>query len=585
MSDKKAKQQGNKEVDFESLPAYKPRDFVPNDIDFGDVGEVVALYEKLLGEPVSSAEQLERFLLNRSELEAALGQYRAVLYIRMACDTDDKGRSEAYKHFIEIIQPAIEPLSDKLDSKYLAGLEKYPLNEQRYKQYNMVLRTDVKLFREENIAIQTQLSLLSQEYQALCGAMVVEFEGKKYTLPQMGKFLQENDRDVREAAWRCVAKRRLDDKERMEELFDKMLKLRCKEAANCGINNYQDYIFQQRHRFDYSPADCELFHEAVEKVVVPLLGRILEQRRQKMGVKSLRPWDTEADPQGREPLRPFDNVEEFIGGVHEIFKKVDPELGEQFGNMASLNLLDLESRQGKAPGGFQCSLPEARLPFILMNAVGTNGDLRTLLHEGGHALHTMACRDDDLVAYRHAPLEFCEVASMGMELLARNYVEQFYNKSEANRSRREHLEGIITLLPWIATIDAFQKWIYDNPAHSREQRREAWLNVRERFGGNLLDWNGLEQEHGYMWHRQLHIFLHPLYYIEYGIAQLGALQLWAQARRDYAGAVRNYRKALALGGSKSLRELFNTAGLRFDFSQNNVKPLIDDITEELATEK
>jgi oligoendopeptidase F len=300
-----------------------------------------------------------------------------------------------------------------------------------------------------------------------------------------------------------------------------------------------------------------------------------------MELDRLRPWDLSVDPLGRDPLEPFEKVSELVRGVSEVFTRTDAVLGQQFAHMDELGLLDLASRKGKAPGGYQSTLAEARKPFIFMNAVGLDRDLRTLLHEGGHAFHAFAAQDEPLLSYRHAPMEFCEVASMGMELLAGDHLEVFYDEDSLARSRREHLEGIITLLPWVATIDGFQHWIYQHPDADAAERRRAWLNVRDRFRGEVVDWTGLDEEHENLWHRQLHIFEVPFYYIEYGIAQLGALQVWVRSREDGARALRDYRDALSLGGSRPLPELFEAAGIRFDFSSDTISPLVKAVSDEL----
>ena len=567
--------------DFRNLPTYQERRFVPSAADLGRVEQVVALYETLLSREIGSSETLEAWVLDRSELSAAVTQEGAIRYIAMTCQTDDAERAAAYRHFVEKVQPAIEPLSDELDRKYLVDRERFGLQERRYQVYDRGIRADVSLFRQENVPLQTEVALLSQEYQTLCGAMTVEFRGQERTLPQMKKFLLEPDRALRESAWRATAQRRLADRDRLEELFGKMLDLRNRIAAYAGCADYREYVFRNYHRFDYTPADCARYHQAVEVHVVPLWRQILTERRSRMCLDALRPWDTAVDPEGRPPLAPFETVDELMAGAQEIFTRTDPVLGRQFDDMRRLGLLDLASRKGKAPGGYQSTLNEAREPFIFMNAVGTDDDVRTLLHEGGHAFHALAAADEPLLSYRHAPMEFCEVASMGMELLADDHLDVFYQGPDLLRSRREHLETIVSLLPWIATVDAFQSWIYTHPGHTADERRRAWLQVHERFSPGVVDWSGLDEEHGYLWHRQLHIFEYPFYYIEYGIAQLGALGLWVRARQEGRKALADYRQALALGGSRPLPELFAAAGLKFDFSARTVQPLVGAVADEL----
>ncbi len=575
--------QGHKsnDLNFAKIPPYQERQFVPQDVDLSDVEQMVGLYNKLLERDIASVEGLEDLLLDRSELEAVLDQHKAVLYIRMTCQTDDPIRAQAYKRFTETILPAMKPLADKLDRKYLESVKSFALEEKRYEVYNRSVRADVELFRQENVPLQTNEELLSQEYQAVRGAMTVTFQGQEYTIPEMRKFLEQTDRSVRESAWRARANRLLQDTEHLDEIFDKMLGLRQQIAANAGFENYRDYKFREYHRFDYTPDDCKQYHAAVEKLVVPVLAKIYEQRKKEMNLSSLRPWDLDVDALGREPLIPFETIDEYLKGSKEIFSRIDPELGNQFQEMIDLGLLDVGSRKGKAPGGYQENLSESRKPFIFGNAVGTDGDLGLILHEGGHAFHSFACEAESLLDYRLAPTEFCEVASMSMELLARKHLGVFYSEKDADRSRRVQLEFIVFVLAWVATIDAFQHWLYENPNHSRDERRDAWLRIHKRFGGGLVDWSGLELEHEYRWQGQLHLFQSPLYYIEYGIAQLGALGLWLQSKEDASRALANYRKALALGGSRPLPELFGAAGLEFDFSEKTIAPLIDAVVQEL----
>ncbi len=566
-------------MDLTSLPHYQKRSFVPQTIDLTDAKTVVGLYEQLEARPVTSSDLLEAWLLDRSELEAALSQTGAILYIRMTCHTDDKAIADAYTQFIQTVSPAVKPINDRLNHKYLQLRKEFNLNEQRYEVYDRATRMDVELFVNKNVPLQTQVDVLSQEYQTVCGAMTVEFQGKEHTLPQMGKYLLETDRLLREQAWKATAQRRLKDKDKLEQVFDQMFKLRNDIAANANCRNFTEYQFKSYHRFDYTPQDCKRYHETIEQCIVPLYGKIIKKRQQEMKLASLRPWDLAVDPQGKQALKPFGEVKQLIDGTQTIFNKVDPQLGLQFKEMRQLNLLDLDSRKGKAPGGYQNTLSEARKPFIFMNAVGVDDDVRTLLHEGGHAFHALACADDPLLDYRHAPMEFCEVASMAMELIGGEHMNTFYKPQETKRSVREHLEGIIHILAWVANIDAFQHWLYEHPKHTPDERRQAWKGFYNHFGGQFVDWQGLEEEQAYLWHRQLHVFEVPFYYIEYGIAQLGALQVWMNAKKDPVKALADYRRGLALGGSRPLPELYQAAGIKFDFSESIIKPLAEEVTK------
>jgi oligoendopeptidase F len=562
------------------LAPYQKRTFVPQNANLTDARTVSGLYEQLEKRPVNTAKELEKWLLDRSELDAALSEAGSILYIQMTCKTDDKDIAGAYTKFIETVPPAIKPINDRLNKLYLKLKSQFPLDPKRYEVHDRAVETDIQMFNEKNIPLQTKVELLSQEYQTVCGAMSVMFDGKERTLPEMGKYLLETDRDLRERAWRATAERRLKDKDRLEDLFDQMFKLRIEIAANAGFKNFTEYQFKAYHRFDYTPEDCKRYHETIEQLIVPLNARILERRKKEMKLKTLRPWDGAVDSLGRPPLKPFNDVKELVTGSQKVFNRLDKQLAAQFKEMDDLGLLDLASRKGKAPGGYQNTLSESRKPFIFMNAVGVDDDVRTLLHEGGHAFHAIAAANDPLVDYRHAPMEFCEVASMAMELLGGKYIDTFYNTTDTKRSNREHLEGIIHTLAWVANIDAFQHWLYEHPNHSPRERCQAWLGFYEQFGGKFIDWTDLKDVKAHLWHRQLHVFEVPFYYIEYGIAQLGALQVWMNARKNPAKALSDYRKGLALGGSRPLPELYEAAGIKFDFSAEIIKPLAEAVTAE-----
>ena len=567
-------------LNLNDIPKYQQRSFVPGDADLSDVKTVIELYEKLYLRSIRSSKELEGFIFDRSELDAAVSQQGSILYIYMTCQTDDPKRAAAYKAFIEGIVPAIKPLEDRLNHKFLKEHEMHGLDEKRYEVYIRDVKCNIEIFVDDNVPLQTQIDVLSQEYQTVSGAMTVYFDGKERTLPEMSKYLLEPDRATREKAWRATAERRLQDKEKLETIFDKMRELRNAVAKNAGFSNFRDYQFKAYHRFDYTPEDCKKYHRVMENFMVPLLKEIADVRRKQMGLTDLRPWDTGVDPLNRPALKPFDGVSELISKTSTVFQKTDPELGRQFNEMKELGLLDLASRKGKAPGGYQSTLSEARKPFIFMNAVGLERDVRTLLHEGGHAFHALACAQDPLVEYRHAPMEFSEVASMAMELIAGDHINVFYNSEDARRSTREHLEDILEVLVWVANVDAFQHWIYENPKHTSEERKNMWVTLHKRFGGDATNWQGLESVREYLWHRQLHIFEVPFYYIEYGIAQLGALQLWRQAKEDPKQALTNYRNALKLGGSRPLPELYKAASIEFDFSQKTIAPLVQLVKAE-----
>ncbi len=568
----------------EDLRPHTPRRFVPEDADLGDPSVVARCHERLLGRDVGTREDLEAWVRDRSELEAALDQYGTLLYIRMTCRTDDPRRAAAYRRFEEEVRPVVKPLTDRLNRRYLEWRRRFGGDARRYEVYDRAHEADVRLFRPENVPLETEESLLEQEYQTICGAMTVHFRGRERTMPEMGRFLEEPDRALREEAWRATARRRGEDARRLEVLFDRMRSLRERIARAADFPNFRDYQFARYHRFDYGPEACRAYHRVIADRIVPLWEEVLERRRRMLGVTALRPWDLAVDPLGRPPLRPFATVDELVRGVGRILERVHPSFGGRFGKMAAAGLLDLESRKGKAPGGYQSTLAEARKPFIFMNAVGIDDDVRTLLHESGHALHALACAEEPIVDYRHAPMEFCEVASMSMELLGGGHLDVFYEREEDRlRSRRTHLEGVVHVLVWVALVDAFQHWIYEHPGHTPRERTDTWVELYRRFAGRSIDWSGLEETLGRLWHRQLHIFEVPFYYIEYGIAQLGAVNVWRAFEEEGRRAVERFHAALTLGGSRPLPELFAAAGLRFDFSEAAVAPVAALLARELGS--
>ena len=560
---------------------FAPRQFLPEKIDLTDTAQLAPVFDLLDArlDAVGSTADLEQWLRDHSEVSAALAESSSLAYIAMTCQTDDEAKEKAYLHLVEVVDPWLKPrqfaLMQKLvASAWFAGLP--PL----YDVFRRSVETQVKLYREENVARETAISKLTQQYQKISGAMTVHFDGQEQTLARMARVQEEPDRPRREEAWKLVAERRLKDADAMEKLFDELLVLRNAIAHAAGFADFRAYTFASSERFDYTPEDCLRFHDAVEHHIVPLARELQEERRRKLGLDRLHPWDLAVDPDQNPPLHPFRDSAELLEKCHEIFGRIDPRLGEYYHVLRAQELVDLDNRKGKAPGGYQSTLSESRVPFIFMNAVGSHRDVEIMLHEAGHAFHALASREMPLHAYRSAPIEFCEVASMGMELLAAPHLRAFYEEKDARRAQRDHLEGIIKFFPWMATVDAFQHWIYTHPGHTREERTAFWLSLMGRFGG-VEDWSGLEAARSGLWHRQLHIFEIPFYYVEYGIAQLGALQLWQASRRDLPGTLDHYLKGLSLGGSRPLPELFAASGLAFDFTDKTIAPLIRKVKDAL----
>ena len=549
-------------------------------LDATDWKQLEARYSQFLERELPDAAALEAWLLEMSDLDAYVSETAANLYIAMTCDTEDAEIKQAYLDFVEQIEPELAKMGDALNRKLAA----HPAADDLPPYYQILLREtrmDVSLFREENIPLGTELAKLSQRYEEICGAMTVEFEGEERTLQQMAKFLQVTDRDVRERAWRAITARRAQDAEEIDTLFEKQIALRHQVALNAGYANHRDYIFDAKHRFDYTPAHCEAFHDAAEQVCVPLMRQLDAERETLLKVGKLRPWDLAVDVHGRDPLRPFEKVEEMVAGSSRMFHRMSAELGEFFDRMRDGTSLDLDSRKGKAPGGYQYNRAYSRKPFIFMNATGLQRNLETMVHEAGHAFHSYYADTQPLLDYRSAPMEFSEVASMSMELLCHPFLDEFNDEANADRARRSHLEGIVSILPWVATIDAFQHWIYTHPEHTRAERHAYWNTLIDRFG-SAVEWEGLEHLRDIGWQRQLHLFSYPFYYIEYGIAQLGALQYWLQYRRDEETALANYATAMKLGGAASLPDLFEAGGLTFDFGPTTVRDLIDEVRAVLA---
>ena len=554
--------------------------FIPATLDATQWSQLEPLYQKLLDRTLKCANCLQGLILDRSELDAAAAEAEANLYIAMTCHTDDADIKARFLKFVEEVDPNLKRVGFDLDRKIVESPHASALDQARYGTLLRSLKQEVKLFRAENVPLQTEVTKLDQQYSEINGAMTVQFDGTERTLPQMARFLEETDRARREASWRVVAERRLQDVTRIDAIYDAMLQLRAKMAANAGYPNFRDFQHDRLQRFDYTPAHCAAFHEAVEKTCVPLARRMHERRAKALGLTALRPWDLKVDVKGRSPLRPFEGADQMVERTSKVYHRMDSELAQMFDSMRGGGCLDLDSRKGKAPGGYQYQRQLSRVPFIFMNAAGMHRDLTTMVHEAGHAFHSLLSKDDPILAYRGSPMEFAEVASMSQELLTLPYLEEFFSTADAERARRELLEGVISMLPWIAQIDAFQHWVYLNPGHSRAERTKAWLDLDARFGG-ALDWSGIEGSRAHMWQRQLHLFGMPFYYIEYGIAQLGALQLWLASKKSEKDALAAYKRALTLGGSKPLPELFAAAGLRFDFGPATVQSLMDAVGAEL----
>ncbi len=559
-----------------------PRKYLPEDFRITDWETLEPFFKELLERPIHSRQDLEKWLSDLSETEAVIGEDAAWRQIRMTCDTENKALEDAFTFFVTEIQPKMQPYGDKLNRKLVENEFTKTLTGDAYKVYLRNVKKSIELFREENIPLQSEIAVLAQQYGVISGKMTVDIQGRDYTLQQASKFLENPDRKLREEVYFKVQERRLQDNGQLNELFSKLVTRRDQVARNAGFPNYRDYKFADLGRFDYKKEDCFEFHEAVKTGVLPLVDFIYDRKRQKLGLDSLRPWDTEAEPDGVKPLTPFSTGEELVNKTIECFNRMNPFFGECLIRMKEMGRLDLDSRKGKAPGGYNCPLPETGAPFIFMNAAGQMGDVTTMVHEGGHAIHSFLAHDLPLTAFKEYPMEIAEVASMTMELFSMDYWDVFFDDpSDLKRAKEHQLERVLTIFPWIATIDKFQHWVYENPNHSLDERAENWRRIVNEYTSIAIDVTGLEKYRMYSWQRQLHLFEVPFYYIEYGIAQLGAIGLWKQFKENKNNAINNYINALRLGGTKTLPDLYEAAGLKFSFSPDYISELMLFVQQEM----
>lgn len=512
---------------------------------------------------INSVEELEAWLLDRSELDSAIAEESLSRMFANSCHTDDKELEKAHMDYQTVVLPEIKPIDDRLDRKYLACPLRSQLDQQQWMVFDRDVELGVKLFREENVALEAEEEKVANRYAQLVGAMTVDFDGEERTLSGLRTYGESPDRKIRESAWRIAAERRLQDRDELDSVFDALAGLRQQQARNADFDNFRDYMHLAKGRFDYTPEDCMAFHANVEKHVLPVVKRMQEYRQQQLGLDELRPWDMDVDLNQAPAFEPFQDADGHVDVAAKLLGAVDSQFDEELRWLYGQGLFDLDTRPHKAPGGYMDTLERRRVPVIFANSGTTHSDVETLVHEGGHALNALLARDLEPVAYRMPPLEFAEVASMGLETLAMEHLPEVYPRAAASRARISSLEGIVTTFPWVATIDAFQQWIYTDAGHCRATREQNWLEIQKRFSAKV-DWSGLDEVRAAMWQRQLHLYQVPFYYIEYAIAQMGALQLWIRYRQDPQATVADYKKALSLGGSKTLPQLFEAAGIKFD---------------------
>lgn len=540
------------------------------------------IYKELLDRPINSVEELEKWLHDKSELEAALEEDFAWRYIRMTCDTTSEELLQNFQYFATEIEPKVAPYSNELNKKLVASEYVDQLDGEKYFIFLRAVKKALELFREENIPVQTEIQVEQQKYQSITGAMSVHIDDKEFTLEQASVFLKGTDRAKRQEVWEKITNRRLHDKDQLDELFDHLRKLRHTVATNAGFENFRDYMFQALGRFDYTPQDCYAFHAAIETEIVPILREQAAKRKEALDLPQLKPWDMDVDISGKPALKPFNSGNELIEKSIQCFSNINRYLGERLEIMKDNNLFDVESRKGKAPGGYNYPLAETGAPFIFMNSANTFRDLTTMVHEGGHAVHTFLTADLELNDFKHCPSEVAELASMSMELISMNNWNVFFdNEEDLKRAKRDQLVDVLKTLPWVAVVDQFQHWIYTNPNHTDAERTEAWIKIYEPFGAGFVNWSEYPDAEANLWQKQLHIFEVPFYYIEYGMAQLGAIAVWKNYKENPEKGLQQYLDALKLGYTKTIKEIYETAGIKFDFSAAYVKELAEFVKAEM----
>ena len=563
------------------IPIRPQRNYVPENLTIDSWGKIEPLFKNLLERNINSVNDLEKWMLDRSELAAVLEEDMAWRYIKMNIDTTDKVLAEKFHFWIKEISPKTAPYSHKLNLKLVDNVYTKELNKEKYRIYIRSVNKQIEIYREENIPLFTEMEAKQQEYGMISAKMTIEVDGKNITMQQASILLKDTDREKRKKIYNKIQNRRLKDEQSLDKLYDELIVLRQKIAKNAGFDNYRDYMFSAMGRFDYTPKDCFDFHNAIAKEIVPIINSFEQKRKDTLGYENYKAWDTSVDVKGLSPLKPFEGGEQLTDFSIDCFKRLRPFFGECLSIMKEMKHLDLESKNGKAPGGFMYPLYEIGVPFIYMNAVGSQRDLVTMVHEGGHAVHSFLSRDLSLTEFKSTPSEVAELASMSMELFSMDHWNVFYkDKNELKRAKLEQLEKALGTLPWVAAIDKFQHWIYTNK-HNAQERKEKWLEIDAELGNQVINWDGQEDSHKIMWQKQLHLYEVPFYYIEYGMAQLGAIAMWRSYKKIGERALDNYMNALKLGYTKSIAEIYETAGIKFNFSISYVKELALFIKKEL----
>lgn len=558
--------------------------FLPRNFQVTTWEMLAPFFEELLTRQIQSSEDLEQWILDKNQLDMAVGEAMSWRYIRVTVDSADKEASDAYSYAVEHLSPQITSYEYKLDKKLIESPFLEQLDKEKYFIYLRSAQNAADIFRAENIDLATDIQIKSKEYVKIFSEMTVGFNGRQMTLQEASALLEETDRSARETIYHQIHQRILRDKDQFEDLFDILLQKRHQMALNAGFDNFRDFKFRALGRFDYTVNDCLDFHQSISREILPVVDELNQYRRQMLGLDKLRPWDMFVDPSGELPLRPFQVIPELINKAIQCLSEIHPSFGVYLAKMNEIGHLDLESRPGKRPGGYNMPLMTTGVPFIFMNATNSFSDLRTLTHESGHAIHSFLTRHYPLKTAKRVPAEVAELAAMTLELLSMEHWGVFFSKpEELRRAKFAQLEFVLKVLPWIATIDKFQHWVYLNPTHTRAERKAAWMEILCEFSSSEVERSDMEGYSEYLWHKQLHIFEVPFYYIEYGMAQLGAIALWKQYRENPDSTIANFINALKLGYTRPISEIYQTAGIRFDFSRENVRNLGDFVRRELES--
>ncbi len=556
--------------------------FFPDDFNIQDIELIKNTYNAFLEMPLDTSEDIIRCLEKKSELSMLIGDHLAWLYINMTCNASDDSKAEAYTSYYNEISSATEKTEFLLKKRIFESPAKHDLTGPTYAHLNKMLANEINLFKEENIKIRQKITEIENKYGSLFGSLTVDFEGEEKTFAQLNILFKNNDRQIREKAWRLKMNKLAEHVEQFNQIFDDLKKLRIQEAKNAGFDNFRDYKHLDKGRFSYTPEDLIEFHNAVEKAVIPYLKEIDTKRKETLQLDILRPWDTSVDLDGR-ILKPFTNSQELVEKSIKVLNNVDQDFGLQLLKMNNSKYLDLDNRKGKAPGGYNYPIGRVGSSFIFMNSVGLQGDVTTLLHEAGHAMHAKESAHIVIDHLKDTPSEVAELASMTMELLTMDYWQEFYdNNEDFKKAKREQLEGTLSFLPWCMTVDAFQHWIYTNPYHTIDERNTEFSKIMDRFN-TIVDWTGLEIEKANRWMLQLHIFEVPFYYIEYGMSQLGALAIYKNYKENPAEAVKNYKEFLRAGYTLPVNKLYEIAGVNFKFTEEYLKELVDFVKKELES--